>query len=411
MKSIVPYLMIVLTLFWGGCTNEALKNDGIAGGPKYDTADLPSSTKSAMTNSVNDFSFELLREVCGDSDGDESLFLSPLSLSVDLSMLAVGASGETQSQILDVLGFSGQTVEEMNSYYRFLMEGLRSPDKVALDMANSIWVDREFPMYSSYINNLADNFEAQSFHVNMSSANTVEKINDWCSEKTSGRIERVVDDVIGAQTILINALHFKAAWENVFLEKTVESKFVTSSGVTNMVDMMSLPKQRLDYVESDDMQMVELPYENADFVLDIILPKGNVKSLLSSLDSEKWNANVSALKPEYLNVYIPKFSTKFSCSMEQSLINMGITHMFDTSADFSGISPKNIVVSRVLHQTWLDVSQKGTEAAAVTVIMVDGSADPGVGHEYKDFSADHAFLFVIRQRSTGAILFAGIKDK
>jgi len=204
---------------------------------------------------------------------------------------------------------------------------------------------------------------------------------------------------------LINAIYFKGIWSSEFNSKdTSEKDFVTSGGKTNKVDMMR-QEQTFNYYEDDKAQYLDMPYGNKAFSMTVILPKqkNTIESYLKDFDMDEWNEIVEGLTPREVQVYFPKFKVQSKLELRDVLSVMGMPSAFSGEADFSRMSENDLLISRVIHSTYCDVNEKGTEAAAVTIIETKEMALP----ENPVFYANRPFIFLIREKSTGVILFMG----
>jgi len=333
--------------------------------------------------------------------------VSPFSLSVDLSMLASGAKGNTFKQIAEVLGFQNISVNQLNSYYKETISSVSSENDARVDIANSVWVNNGYSIYSSYLENLSLNYNAETYYLDLWASNAPGIINKWCADKTSNRITKVINDIPATNMILINTLYFKSLWAHAF-ERTSISSFRHSNGQKEDIGMM-LRAGTYSLAQTDKVQMLEIPYKYKDFVMDIILPKNELDVFVSDFSLEDWNNTVAALNSTFVDVMLPYFRIETSVDMKPLLMRLGITDAFSQGiADFTGIGKPSLSVGRVIQKTWIDVNTNGTEAAAVTVI--DTETASGEENKPLSFHADHSFVYLIRQLSTDTILFIGIKD-
>ena len=233
-------------------------------------------------------------------------------------------------------------------------------------------------------------------------------------DQTNDRIKDLIPQgVIDPLTrlVLTNAIYFKGDWVKQFDKKdTQERDFTTSTGNTVKAQMMSLTHDQADinfnYTETDEAQVLELPYSGNELSMLIILPKSDLSSLESSLSSDKlkeWRSNLTSEKVD--QIYLPKFKFDTKYFMADTLSAMGMPTAFSSGADFSGMDgTKSLFISSVIHQAFVEVNEEGTEAAAATAVIVGETAAP---IQNIIFNADHPFLFIIQQRDTGNILFLG----
>ena len=367
--------------------------------------------ESEVVNSGNGFAFDLYREVAKDYDG-QNIFLSPLSAQAALIMAANGAKGDTYGQIVKAIGFENYSADDVNSSFRKIIYGLQSVDtSVDFEYAGSIWVDDSFKVRQDYVTLLADNFDAEAANVDFSSSDGIDKINSWCKEKTHGMVPSIMDGPDDdLKLALVHALYFKGQWSLKFdKSKTKEDYFTNIDGSRNLVDFMNKVDEYL-YSESEDMQVCELTFGNKAYAMDFLLPR-------KDLDFNEFFSDFTYDDlDEYLNVFgtadvtlkLPKLDLDFDVDLIPALSRLGINDAFIRgTADFSGIYAENkdLFISIVHQKTALEMNEEGAKAAAVTHIGI-GDTSPGPVDQ-AEFIADHPFLFLIRERSTGSILFIG----
>jgi serpin B len=286
---------------------------------------------------------------------------------------------------------------------------LNLDDKVEFSIANSIWYRLGSQVLSEFIQTNKDYFDAEVKEVDFSDSHTLEEINQWIEDKTNDKIRDMLDDISGnAIMYLINAIYFNAPWKYEFVkEDTYPGDFNLTDGTKHPVDYMSV-KGDFRFTSNEDFRAVELPYGDSAFSMVVMLPFPDKKipDLLAGLDTDKWDAWFKFSNYYYDRVDLPKFKYDFKEHLNDPLINLGLGVAFSDTANFSRITPTGgINISEVIHQTFIDVQEEGTEAAAATIVHIDGSS----GGEYVPsyFKADRPFLYVIKENSTGAIVFIG----
>ena len=399
-KNLKPYFFLfVIPLLFSACESDIdIKKE--AG---------PIRLKVGMEKRVaqdNEFAWDLFKHVL-DNTKEVNTFISPLSVSIALGMTWNGADGKTKAEMESTLKMSGMSEKEINEYYKIMQNSLTRIDpSTKLNIANSIWYRDGFPIYPSFLNVNKEYFNAEVSALDFGDPRSLDIINNWCSKKTNGLIKNPLDRISeDAIMYLINAIYFKGIWSSEFKESdTSEKDFVTSSGKTNKVDMMR-QEQTFNYFEDDKAQYLDMPYGNKAFSMTVILPKqkNTTESYLKDFDVDKWNEIVENLTPREVQVYFPKFKVKSKLELKNILSIMGMPSAFDGEADFSRMSKDNLLISRIIHSTYCDVNEKGTEAAAVTVVEVELTSMP----QNPVFNANRPFVFVIRENSTGVILFMG----
>lgn len=360
----------------------------------------------------NALAFGLFREVTNFSD-KENIMISPLSVSYALGMTYNGAAGSTLEAFSEVLHFGDLSSEEVNESYKDLMgQMLALDEKVEFSIANSIWYRLGFEVLSEFIQTNQAYFDAAIEEVDFSDPATLDLINGWIEDKTNDRIQDMLDFIPGnAVMYLINAIYFKAPWKYEFdKSEGYQGDFHLEDGSKHTADYMRV-SGNYQYTSHADFTAVELPYGDSAFSMVVMLPSpGNqVSDLTVSLDAGKWNAWFENSFYTGVQIDLPKFKFEFKDLLNQALTELGLGVAFDPGlADFSRITPsQDLWISRVIHQTFIDVQEEGTEAAAATIVEMVERSSAGGGGGPIPFKADRPFLFLIKENSTGAIVFMG----
>ena len=369
----------------------------------------PIPLKAGMEKRVqqdNAFAFDLFRQVLINNADEKNIFISPLSVSIALGMAWNGANGETKAEMATALKMSGMTEDEINEYYQIMLTALPEVDpSTKLNIANSLWYRTGFPVKDEYLKVNSDYFNAEVRELDFAKPDALSIINGWCAEKTNNLIKNPLDKISAdAMMYLINAIYFKGIWVKKFEKDTYKANFYAEGGNTVQVDMMQ-QKDTFGYREDEMAQYLDLPYGNKAFSMTVILPRENktTDEVLETLDTEKWNNIINGFSSHEVQVYLPKFKTTGKYELKEPLMQMGMVKAFTDQADFSNISDINLLISRIIHSTYCSVDQEGTEAAAVTVVEFELTSMP---MNYV-FNANRPFIFVIREKSTGVILFMG----
>jgi len=406
----ISLALVMATSFVAAC------GDGSPMGPAQEIEELPralSLSEEMVIDAGNDFAFRFLDEVYR-SAPESNLFLSPLSGSMALGMTANGASGNTFQEMQSTLGFAGMTLNQINEGYRDLIDLLRTLDtSVELGIGNSIWYRDEFPVKGDFLQRTQDYFGAEVVELDFSDPGAPEIINNWVRAETEGKIQEIVDSPISPLTVmfLINATYFKGSWTQRFdAAKTTTADFFSIDGTAGTVPLMEVEKDFL-YGETDSYQAVDLPYGGKAFSMTVVLPKPGhaMTDLVSSLTPFAWAQIVDGLHNRPGTVHLPRFRMEWESLLKGTLQAMGMTDAFDPGlADFSGMSELaqqfQLHISKVKQKTFVDVNEDGTEAAAATSVEMSLTSVP------MPFTlrADRPFLFVIREKFSETILFAGI---
>lgn len=370
-----------------------------------------SGGEQAVIAGSNAFGFGLLREL-ERTRADSNIFMSPLSASMALGMTMNGAAGETFDEMRAALVFGTQPGAEINASYRSLIDLLRGLDPtVDFRIANSIWYRAGFPFEQTFLDESRQFFDAKVAGLDFAAPTSVPAINGWVNESTNGKIDKIVDGPIADDVVmyLINAIYFNGSWTTRFDKSlTRADQFTTVSGTTAAIAMM----RRTDTVrvaETADAQVVDLPYGGGAYSMTIMLPKQgkSVGAMLSSLTAESWQAAVAATTPRSVELQMPKFSLRWEALLNDPLEALGMRQAFNAGgADFTRMSRTagtKLYISRVKQKSFVDVHEEGTEAAAVTSveIRVTCACGPQV------IRIDRPFIFAIRERLSGTIIFLG----
>lgn len=370
-------------------------------------------SEAEMVKSDQQFAIEFFANVFNEeaAELDKNFMISPLSLSMALAMTWNGADGETKAVMQKVLKLDGYTDQEVNEYYEKLREALLKTDpSTKLAIANSIWTNKNIKIKDDFIRLNNEYFNSTVESVDFSDANSVKLMNKWAADNTNNLITHVLDKTNpNALMYLMNALYFKGIWTSEFNSRNTSSKpFYSEDGQTKNVDMMH-QKSSFNYNENQTMQIVELPYGNQAFSMIVLLPKeGNkLADVTQELqNSNSWGNLVSGLRSTQVDLYLPKFKTGYSRVLNDVLEKMGMGIAFEPgAADFSRMTDADAFISFVEQFTYINTDEVGTEAAAVTVVGIEPTSyQPD---RTATFNANRPFIYIIRENSTGSILFMG----
>jgi serpin B len=384
------------------CSDTGVKPDPI------DPPELTPAQKEIITAS-NSFAFNIFKEIVN-NEADTNIFISPLSISYALGMTYNGAEGETKEAMADVLGFDGMDDFEINESYRDLTKTLMTIDpEVIMEIANSIWYRQGFEVEQEFIDLNQEYFDAYVAALNFNNPGAKDIINDWIEEKTHDKIQDVIKQIDPlTMMFLVNCIYFKAAWKYEFdPDDTEVEDFHLSSGATVDCDMMHQENELLRYF-NDSFQAVQLPYGEAGFCMSIFLPRqGNaLDDLINQMDDASWSDWMRNFKADTTIIKMPKFRLKYDRELKPDLAALGMGIAFEPyEADFTRINNEiDLHITSVLHSTFVQVDEEGTEAAAVTVVEIGTtSIDPNE----KLMHINRPFFFVIHDQYTDAILFVG----
>ncbi len=369
-----------------------------------------SATEAAMIDASNAFGFNLLREE-NPSFTARNVFLSPLSASMALGMTMNGAAGTTFDEMRGALGFGTQTHDELNQSYQSLIALLKNLDqRVDFRIANAIFYDDAFggAVNSSFLHDATQYFDADVAGLDFGSPLAVDTVNAWAGRTTSGKIPRVIDrlepDLV---MLLMNAIYFKGDWREGFKEsETRPQPFTPSSGPpVNVPTMHRSGGFRLG--TTANAAVVELPYGGDAFVMTILMPSSgtSVDQTIAALSPESWDAATANLYAAAADLYLPKFTLTWEDTLNAALQRLGMKQAFvPDGADFTRLSASaghHLYISYVKQNTFVDVNEVGTEAAAVTTVGIGLTSLP------EAIRVNRPFVFAIRERLTGTILFLG----
>jgi len=375
--------------------------------PVLNDSGATASSVEATVEACNGFAFDLYGRY---SAGDGNILFSPYSISTALSMTYESARGETAEEMEAVFGFLEDPSERLPSVagiYNTLNEEGR---EYALHTVNALWVQQGYPVQEDYVDAIVSYYggdvNALDFVAEPDESRVT--INEWVEERTNDRIKDLFPSGsidADVRLVLTNAIYFKGDWLYMFDEEaTNEEEFHVTPTTSVEVDMMSL-RDDFNYAETDELQLLELPYTGEDVSMLILLPKrsymGDVEAQLSAERLGEW---VDMMEGATVNVYLPRFTFETKYFMMEDLAEMGMPTAFTDAADFSGMTGnRELFIDKVIHQAFIEVNEEGTEAAAATgVSMKLSAAMPG-----EVFRADHPFIFLIRDMDTGVILFMG----
>jgi serine protease inhibitor len=398
-------LLCANALFLAGCNSDS---SGPGTDPKAKQLLVSLSTgERQVVKSDNGFGFRLFSALSKEETAG-NIIISPLSISVALTMAYNGARNATESAMAEQLGFGGMDRAAVNAFYAKLLPALTTVDHgVQLSIANSIWSDQGLEVKPEFLELNKATFDAETQSLDFAAPQTAPTINNWVKAKTKGLIPSIVPAQLDPSwvMILINALYFKGAWALEFDPKdTYDGAFHLADGSTRACRMMRRDTNFLSF-EDAKVRALELPYNDSLYSMVFLQPKeeNGMPGLIADLAAGAWEGWESKFAIHEGAVHVPKFKLEYSKSLSGMLQDMGMGAAFSDQADFTGIRAEGgLFISDVIHKTFVNVDEKGTEAAAVTAVMVGISSGP-----MDLIRLDRPFVFVIRERNSGAILFLG----
>jgi len=374
------------------------------------TAKEPIETVFDLVNSSNDFTFDMYRHL---ANADENVFFSPYSITTAMGMAFEGARGETAVEMANVLNFTLDDEARWEIMMEFQNYFNNENASYNLSTANAFWLSQDGELREDYRSALISYYLAYGEELDFAGdpGGSADTINGWVENNTNGKIQDIIsENDINALTYLIltNAIYFRANWKYQFDSNATENRtFYLSNGESVETETMHLHDEDIEfnYSSNSDVQMLQLPYMGSELSMYILLPKDNVSALESRLDSTYVSRLKDNLTSEDVNIYLPKFTFENQYELKNSLASMGMPGAFSSDANFSGITDStSLHIDSVIHQSFIDVNEEGTEAAAATVVLMTF----GVNSDQPiSFTANHPFIFFIQHEETGQILFMG----
>lgn len=387
--------------------------------PSLPPPEIPGSATSVVDGN-NRFALDLYARIADDPKaGDGNIFFSPFSISTALAITYEGARGETADEIQSVFHFPVNQTALRSGYATLVARANSRLNAYTLRTANALWAEKTHPFLPDYLGIADRYYDAKT--TNMDFIYRPEKsriiINQWVEDKTGDQIKDLIPPgAIDSSTALLitNAIYFKGTWVKQFdPEKTRDADFMTGSGTTIRVPMM----QRTDdaavfrYAETEMFQVLEMPYESGsgtELAMLVVLPRENdTAGVVQSLDVGTLQEIRQSLAFRVVRVYFPKFVMETKYFLPRTLSEMGMPTAFTAGADFSAMDgSRDLFITDVIHQAFVEVNEEGTEAAAATAVIMGKGASPAE-EKVPVFRADHPFIFFIQERETGNILFMG----
>jgi serpin B len=370
--------------------------------------DAADNNASSVVDANNQFALDFYSKTT--EQESDNIFFSPWSMSSAFAIAYEGAREKTAEEIQSVFGFPADNDVRRSSFAAIQDDLNDNGGNYTLNTANALWVKEGYELSDDYVNNARQYYDSEVANVNFVGNEGVDRINSWVESKTNNKIKDLIargstNDL--TRLIITNAVYFNGTWSTEFDEQdTVQEDFHVSADKTVTVPMMKLHKKFFKYAETDEMQVLEMPYQGGKVSMLVLLPNStDTKSIEQSLTLDKLEQLKGMLENQTVAVNIPKFKLETDYTLNEMLASMGMPTPFkENIADFSGITQQeDLFIAAAVHKAFVDVNEKGTEAAAATGITVETTSF----HPIPVFRADHPFIFIIQDSETGNILFMG----
>lgn len=392
-----------------GMLTSCSEDEPVSPDVKYNPGTIKlTAAQQAQVENSNEFAWKFFKEV---SKGEQQdVFVSPLSVTYALGMLANGAVGDTQKEILEGLEFRSGKVDDINSLcHQLMIESPKLDKSTKVSMANAVVANKNKPLQPDFKNVVEKQYQALVTNQDFSSPATLSFINQWASDHTQGMVPKILERINpDGVSYLLNAFYFKGIWYRQFDKKrTQQESFTQADGKKLSVKMMH-QKERFLAAENDNYQTVVLPYGNGSYEMVVLLPREgkDLSSLLQTMDAKKWKDNLKNTYSSEVDLKLPRFTSAYTRELNDVLKLLGMNAMFDPSkANLTKMSAVSSFVSMVLQKAKIEVDEEGSKAAAVTVIE---TAPTAVAPSKPIlFHANRPFMYAIVEHSTGTIFFMG----
>jgi serine protease inhibitor len=365
-----------------------------------------------LASANTEFGFRLLKELTREQP-HANIFISPYSVSSVLQMVSTGARGQTQKELRQVLGTKGLTPEGINAAYEGLSQSIRSAQSNAvLNIANVLWYRTGAQLNTDFVAVNETFYQATLGALDFSLPQSAKVMNDWAAKNTQGRIPTIIQPPIPSETaiVLANAIYFKGAWLNPFDTKLIRQRaFHLVGGREEQLPMMEQTRSFL-YQQGPAFQAVQLSYAGQRLQMQIVLPSANsnLEALVEQMDPNAWKKDVlDGFHENRGTLVLPRFKIHWGGDLKNPLTVLGLKQALSPNADFSAMSPSRLFLSEIKHQSFVEVNEEGTEAAAVTTGIMALASFRNQPQPFQ-MIVDRPFLFAISDQLTKSILFMGV---
>jgi len=369
-------------------------------------------SQNSIVESNNDFSFDLFKQINTGDTANKNMFVSPFSVYDALAMAYDGAAKKTATEMRKTMKFKKKQEESHKEFVDLLNEYKK--DNKIFTITNAAVAQKNYNFLDSYLKCLKD-FDATLSLADFSNASerdeTVKKVNAWVSKNTNDKIKDLItsNDINElTRLILLNAIYFNASWNTEFKgDKTRQMTFYGKNSVEYVTAFMN-GLQNVALSENEEAQMMRINYSKNVASMYVIMPKENVDidEYITKLNFEKFEQLEKSLSEMKVNLSMPKFKIESRYEMKKALMDLGIKTAFSPNANFSKMNgQKNLMIDEVIHKAFVEVSEKGTEAAAATAVIVREKS--AIANNNPNIIINRPFVFVIRENKNNAILFVG----
>lgn len=365
----------------------------------------PEINTSELSSAHNEFGIKTLKSLASKENYKKNVVISPASLSMALSMLYEGSDGQTKTALGKLLTYQGLSDDKVKKQNQALIKQLNKTDDVDLNIANALWLVNGFTPHKAFSESLSRYYDAEV------EEGTVEKINSWVSDKTKEKITDIITQISSDdRLVLTNAVYFNGIWKNAFNESgTYEQNFTDNEGNSTLKSLMHISLKKAEYFEDGTIKAIRLPYgKDNQYEMVVVLPS-NIQQFMDGLSATSYKSMFDKFKEREGELALPKFkqSIGFDSVLIDTFTKLGAGVIFSPSADFTKIGD-GLSVSQVAHKVYIDVNEKGTEAAAATAVTVGITSAGPIDNDNFSMVVDHPFFFTINKTSTNEPLFMGV---
>lgn len=379
--------------------------------------------QQVFVNDNNTFTLNFLKAVNETDRSGKSFIYSPLSITYVLGMVNDAATGQTEQELEQALGFHQGGINAVNDYCKNLIDNLPKVDnKVTLNIANAIFLNKNYTLKPQFTQDMQTYYNAKAEALDFGAPETLDHINGWAKEKTNGMIPNILDEIDPYMvSYLLNAIYFKADWASKFDKNNTKTEsFTTDNGKTELPLMHQ--NVLINYVNNGVYSAIKMPYGNGYWDMTVMLPEDGktTDDIISQLSSRGFNdvegfcgTMGGVFKPYEVDLKLPRYETESDTKdvptgLTGLLQKMGINRIFDGSlAEIPNMANAHVYISMMRQKAKIKVNEEGSEAAAVTVAGITLTSNEPVQYPKAVFHANRPFVYVISEASSGVILFVG----